>query len=102
MKVDLSEVSWFHSSFKETNPRDVNGQKASHQPVLRMGKVLGTGTKGTWLTLANSEAQDVWVLKGDKAKEGGIRMRNLEQKNITQGLIETPRPALPVLLVGVI
>lgn len=30
--------------------------------------------------MANSEAQDLWGLKGGKAREGSIRMRNLEGK----------------------
>lgn len=33
--------------------------------------------------MAHSEAQDLWALRGEKARAGGVRMRNLESSGLT-------------------
>lgn len=63
------------------DPREINGQKQTSSQFLD-GQDSQNRNKGK---VANSEAQDLWALRGDKAREGGIRIRSLESKNYNSG-----------------
>lgn len=89
MRIQNRCSPWRKSaSLRETKGQFLDGQGSQNR------------NKGN---MANSEAQDLWGLKGGKAREGSIRMRNLEGKKKKKELRdwqEVPWPALPVLQVG--
>lgn len=85
-RVDFSEVCWPYPPIKDRDPKRNQPRKQAQNQFLEGQKCSQHSQNRNKEKMDNAEAQDLWVLRGGKAREGDTRMMNLGEYKISSGV----------------